>query len=142
VRYPWVVVFRILADATIVAHFAFVVFALLGGVLVLRWPRAAWLHLPAVAWGAWVEFAGALCPLTFVENWLREQGGRVAYGSSFVEHHLLPLLYPGSLTQELQWLLGGTLILINLAVYGLVLVRHRSVRSRRGRLESTGAKIR
>jgi len=123
VRYPFAVVFRILADATFVLHLAFVAFALLGGLLLLRWPRAAWAHLPAAAWGAWVEFAGSVCPLTPLENWLREQGGRAVYASGFVEHHLLPILYPASLSRELQWALGGSLVLVNVAVYSVVLRR-------------------
>ena len=115
--------FRILADATVVLHLAFVVFALLGGLLVLRWPHVAWLHLPAAAWGAWVEFAGSVCPLTPLENWLREQGGRVVYSSSFIEHYVLPILYPASLSRELQWALGGIVALVNVAVYIVVLDR-------------------
>jgi hypothetical protein len=122
VRYPFCVVFRVLADATVVVHLAFVVFALLGGLLVLRWPQVAWVHLPAAAWGAWVEFAGC-SPAHPRENWLREQGDRVVYSSSFIEHYLLPILYPASLSRELQWTLGGIVVLVNIAVYMVVLGR-------------------
>jgi hypothetical protein len=115
--------FRLLADATLVLHLAFVAFVMLGGLLVLRRPRVAWLHLPAAAWGAWVEFAGWLCPLTPLENWLRRQGGGAAYTSSFVEHYLLPLLYPASLSRELQWALGGLVLLATAAIYLAVLRR-------------------
>ena len=119
-RYPWVVVFRILADATIVAHLAFVVFVLLGGLLVLRWPRAAWLHLPGG-----LGCVGRVPARRVRSRWSRtgfaSRAAASPYGSSFVEHHLLPLLYPGSLTRGAPVALGGTLILINLAVYGLVL---------------------
>ena len=116
--------FRLLADVTVVVHLAFVVFVLFGGLLVVRKPRVAWLHLPAVAWGAWVEFAGWLCPLTPLENWLRTQGGAAAYTSSFVEHYLLPLLYPASLSRELQWVLGGIVLVVNAVLYLVVLRRH------------------
>jgi hypothetical protein len=126
VRYPCIVVFRILADVTVVLHLAFVVFALLGGLLVLRWPYVAWVHLPAAAWGTWVEFAGSVCPLTPLENRLREQGGHVVYSSSFIEHYLLPILYPASLSRELQWAFGGILVLVNVAVY--IGVLHRRAR--------------
>ncbi len=122
-RYPCIVVFRILADATVVLHLAFVVFALFGGLLVVRWPHVAWVHLPAAAWGAWVEFAGSVCPLTPLENWLRDQGGHVVYSSSFIEHYLLPILYPVSLSREIQWSLGGIVVLVNVAVYSAVLHR-------------------
>jgi hypothetical protein len=117
--------FRILADATVVLHVAFVVFVLLGGLLVQRRPRIAWIHVPAVLWAAWVELAGWPCPLTPLENWLREQGGRAAYASGFVEHYLLHLLYPASLSRELQWGLGGAVLAINAAVYILVLHRRK-----------------
>jgi hypothetical protein len=119
-RYPWVVVFRILADATVVLHLAFVVFVLLGGVLVFWWRHVAWLHLPAVAWGAWAELSHSVCPLTPLENWLREQGGRPVYSASFVEQHLLPVLYPASLSREQQWVLGVSVVLINVAIYTVV----------------------
>lgn len=121
--------FRVLADATVVLHLGFVVFVLLGGLLALRWPRAAWLHLPAAAWGAWVEFAGVVCPLTPLENRLRAQGGQAGYEAGFVEHYLLPVLYPSGLTQDVQVQLGVLVLLVNAAVYGLILWRRRPMRS-------------
>ena len=115
--------FRVLADVTVLLHLAFVVFLVLGGLLVARWPSAAWVHLPAAAWGAWVEFAGWFCPLTPLENWLRTQGGAPAYTSGFIEHYLIPLLYPSSLSRELQYALGALVLLINAVVYAAVLRR-------------------
>lgn len=109
--------FRFLADATVALHLVFVLFVVLGGLIVARWRWVAWMHLPAAAWAAWIEFAGWFCPLTPLENWLREQGGGTAYTSSFIEHYLLPILYPESLSRELQWVLGGTVLLINAVVY-------------------------
>src|SRR5262245_36847070 len=102
--------FRFLADATVVLHLAFVLFVVGGGVLVPRWPRIALVHIPAAAWGAWVEFAGWVCPLTPMENWLRQRGGQEAYTASFVDQYVLPVLYPPALSREIQWLLG-TLVL-------------------------------
>jgi hypothetical protein len=119
--------FRILADGTVVLHLAFVVFVALGGFFVARWPWVAWVHLPAAAWGAWVEFAGWVCPLTPLENWLRAQGGRSPYTSSFIENYLLPVLYPASLSRELQWLLGVAVLLANTVVY-IIVLRRRSQR--------------
>ena len=116
-------VFRILADATVVLHLAFVVFVLLGGLLVLWRPQVAWVHLPAVFWGEWIEFAGAVCPLTPLENWFREQSGVAVYRSSFIEHYLMPILYPSSLSREFQWVLGGVVLVVNAAVYLLVVCR-------------------
>ena len=115
--------FRVLADAIVVLHLAFVAFVVLGGLLVARWPRLAWLHLPAAAWGAWVEFAGRVCPLTPLENRLRDQGGTPGYTTDFVEHYLMPVLYPASLTREVQWLLGGVVVLVNALVYAALLRR-------------------
>ncbi len=118
-------VFRILADATVALHLAFVLFVVFGGLLAARRPQVAWLHVPAAAWAAWVEFAGWACPLTPLENWLREQGGRPIYTSSFVERYLVPVLYPSSLSREFQWVLGGVVLLINAIVYLMVLRRVR-----------------
>jgi len=115
--------FRALADATVVLHLGFVLFVVLGGLIVATWRRAAWVHLPAAAWAAWVEFAGWICPLTPLENWLREQGGGTAYTSGFIEHYLLPVLYPASLSRELQCALGGLVLLINAVVYIVVFQR-------------------
>ena len=103
-----------------VLHLAFVLFVVLGGVLVARWPRVAWVHLPAAGWGAWVEFAGWVCPLTPLENWLRRQGGGPSYTATFIEHYLVPVLYPSSLSRELQWGLGGVVLVVNAVVYLLV----------------------
>jgi hypothetical protein len=115
--------FRLLADATVGVHLAFVLFVIGGGLLVLRWPRVAWVHLPAAAWGAWVEFAGWICPLTPLENWLRQRGGQAAYSTSFVDEYILPVLYPAALTRDTQLLLGGLVLAINAGVYLLVLNR-------------------
>jgi Protein of Unknown function (DUF2784) len=128
-------VFRILADLTVVLHGAFVAFVVLGGLLVLRWPRLAWLHLPAVVWGVWVEFAGWVCPLTPLENSLRTRGGGAAYESSFVEHYVVPLLYPDSLSRELQYMLGTFVLLANALIYALVLRRRFAGRLPRPRPE-------
>lgn len=121
---------RLLADAIVLLHAAFVVFVVLGGLLVLRWPRLAWVHLPAAAWGAWVEFAGIVCPLTPLENWFRARGGQAAYTSDFIGHYFMPVLYPASLSRDVQWVLGGIVLVVNAAVY-LVLL------SRRGRGSGT-----
>lgn len=112
-----------LADTVVLLHLAFIAFAVLGGLLVLRWVWAAWLHLPALAWGTWIEFSGGICPLTPLENSLRAAAGRAVYSQGFIERYIVPLIYPGELTRELQFVLGGVLVGINLAVYALVLYR-------------------
>ncbi len=118
--------FRWLADAVLVLHTGFVIFVLIGGLLVLKWPRLLWLHLPAAAWGVFVEWSGWRCPLTPLEQWLRQQGSGPAYQDDFVSHYLLPLLYPAALTPELQFLLGGIVLLVNGVIYAWLWRRERS----------------
>lgn len=120
-------IFRVLADATVVVHLVFVAFVVFGGLVALRWPRVAWVHLPAAAWGAWVELAGWICPLTPLENWLRVQGGAATYTTGFVERYLLPVLYPASLSRDVQWMLGLLVILLNGIVYAVVVRSRRKV---------------
>ncbi|ODU27215.1 MAG: hypothetical protein ABS93_03535 [Thiobacillus sp. SCN 62-729] len=109
----------ILADAVVIVHLLFVAFVVAGGFLLLRWPRLVWLHLPAAAWGAFIEFSGGVCPLTPLENHLRVVGGGSAYGGDFVERILLPILYPGQLTLPIQQVLGGVVVGVNLVAYAL-----------------------
>jgi Protein of Unknown function (DUF2784) len=109
--------YLLLADLVLIVHLIFVIFVLCGGLLVLRWRRIAWLHLPAVGWGAVVEFTGWICPLTPLENWLRAQGGETSYNSDFLAQYLLPVLYPGDLTRDLQLLLGTVVVVLNSAIY-------------------------
>ena len=122
--------YRAAADAVLVLHLAFVVFVVLGGFLVLRWRKLAWVHLPAVAWGALIEFAGWICPLTPLENALRNAAGDAAYAGDFVEHYIVALLYPESLTRDVQVALGIVVVLLNAVIYGAVLLRqHRRQRA-------------
>ncbi|HXE57664.1 MAG TPA: DUF2784 domain-containing protein [Gemmatimonadales bacterium] len=114
-----------LADVVVVIHVAFVLFVVLGGLLALRRPRLAWLHLPAAAWGAVISMAGWVCPLTPLENWLRRRAGAAGYDGSFIEHYLVPLLYPGALTRELQIGLGLAVVVVNAVIYHQVIRRWR-----------------
>ncbi|KIQ34522.1 MULTISPECIES: DUF2784 domain-containing protein [Pseudomonas syringae group] len=116
-------IFRLAADAVVTFHLLFIIFVLLGGLLVLRWPWAALLHLPAMAWGAAVEFLHLYCPLTPLENALRSRAGDQGYDGGFIEHYLIPLIYPAGLTPQIQLWLGGIVLLINASVYGALLVR-------------------
>jgi hypothetical protein len=123
--------YALLADLLVVAHIAFVIFVAAGGLLVLRWPRVAWVHLPAAAWGALVEIAGWICPLTPLENALRARGGLDVYTGDFVGRYLLPVLYPEGLTRAIQLAIGGAVILLNAAIYAIVLRRRVTVSRRR-----------
>ena len=117
-------IFRILADLVAIFHFAFVVFVLFGGLLTLRWSWMPWLHLPALGWGAIVALCGWYCPLTPLENALRRAGGSEPFAGGFIEHYLLPIIYPADLTRDLQLQLGVLVITINAAIYGWLLVSH------------------
>ena len=111
------------ADAVMACHFLFIAFALLGSLLVL-WKRwILWLHLPALAWGAWIEASGRICPLTPLENHFRELAGQTTYGEGFITHYLAPVIYPEGLTRNTQFLILGILVAANLAGYALVLRR-------------------
>jgi hypothetical protein len=109
----------ILADALVVVHLLFVAFVVAGGFLLVRWPKLVWLHLPAAAWGAFIEFTGGICPLTPLENQMRVLGGGSAYSEDFVVRYLLPILYPENLTVPLQQVLGGVVVGVNLLAYAL-----------------------
>jgi hypothetical protein len=108
---------RLAADVIVLLHGAFVVFVMLGGLLALRWRRLMWLHVPAAVWGISIEFAGWVCPLTPLENYLRERGGGATYRGDFIEHYIVPLLYPARLTREAQIVLGSLALAMNVFVY-------------------------
>ena len=120
--------YRVLADVVVVLHFIFIVYAVLGGLLVIKWEWTAVLHIPAFLWGVLIEAFGWICPLTPLENELRAAAGLAGYSSSFIDHYLMPIVYPGNLTRPIQWLLAGLLLLVNVVVYGIVI--HKYGRSR------------
>lgn len=117
---------RVLADLVVVAHFAFIAFVVAGGLLVLWRPAIALVHLPAVAWAAYTEFTSTICPLTPWEQALRTQAGEGGYAGGFVEHYLLPIIYPEALTPRVQLVLGLAVLALNAGVYALVWWRVRS----------------
>jgi hypothetical protein len=123
---------RLAADALVLLHLAFIAFAVFGGLLVAWRVRLAWLHLPAAAWAAAIEFSGAICPLTPLENRFRRLAGESGYPGGFVEHYLIPIVYPPGLDAPIQKWLGALVIAANLTVYLWVVAR----RSERGRRDS------
>ncbi len=122
--------YRLLADLVVGLHFAFVLFVVLGGLLALRWPRAAWFHIPTAIWGAGIEFLQGICPLTPLENHLRKLGGEAGYSGGFVEHYLLPVLYPAGLNQNIQLGIGLFVLVLNVTVYAVVWRRRARLRAR------------
>jgi hypothetical protein len=121
---------RLLADAVVAFHFVFIVFVVGGGLLVLSRPWWAALHLPAVAWAAWTEFTGTVCPLTPWEQALRRAAGDAGYAGGFIEHYLIPVIYPPALTPRVQLALGTFVLLVNAAIYAGVWWRRRCARMR------------
>ena len=130
---------RVLADAVLVAHGLFIVFAIGGGLLVWRWPRLAWLNLPAVAWAAWVAWFGWECPLTPLENTLRRAAGQAGYSGGFIDHYLLGVIYPEGLTRGFQIATGTFVALLNASIYGLLLRRLPKQRSHGSRPPAAAA---
>jgi hypothetical protein len=130
--------YRLLADLVVGVHVLFVAFVVAGGLLVLRWPRVAAAHLPAAVWGALIELRGGVCPLTPLENSLRASAGQAGYEGGFIDHYLVPVLYPAGLTRGVQLGLGALVIAVNVGIYGVVLWRragraaHASSRAERG----------
>lgn len=121
--------YALLADLVLLLHAAFVVFAVLGGLLVLWRAGLAWLHIPCAAWGALIEFCGWICPLTYLENDLRTAAGGSGYAGDFIGHYLLKLVYPQGLTPSIQIMLGLAVVLVNLHIYTLAWFRMRARRA-------------
>ena len=115
-----------LADLVVLLHMGFVVFVVAGGLLALRWRRMAWVHVPCAVWGAWIEFAGWICPLTPLEIWLRRRAGEAGYETGFIEHYVLPVLYPSELTRSTQVVLGIVVVVLNMALYAWLWRRWRA----------------
>jgi Protein of Unknown function (DUF2784) len=121
-------IWSLLADGLVILHFAFTAFVIFGGFLAWRWPRVAFMHLPALAWGSWVEVSHSICPLTPWENHLRHLGGEAGYQGGFLAHYLVRVLYPPGLTWHIQWLLAAALVAINVIAYAELARRRRSAR--------------
>jgi hypothetical protein len=121
---------HIAAIVVLLIHFSFILFVVLGALLTVRWRWLSFLHLPAAAWGIYVELSGGLCPLTDLENYFRHRAGLSGYSESFIEHYLLNLIYPSGLTRELQFILAGIVLGCNAAIYAWLFF-HRYHNARR-----------
>lgn len=120
---PWPeqILYRLLADLLLLTHFAFIIFVLLGGLLMLKWPQVAWLHIPAALWGVLTELLSLPCPLTPMEKYFQRLAGDAPYEGDFIAHYLLPVIYPAALTPNIQILLGIIVIVVNIVIYTYVL---------------------
>lgn len=123
-------IYRVLADVVLAIHLGFILWVVFGGLAALRWRWLAMLHIPAVIWGVLVELEGWICPLTPLENWLRQAGGGMTHETGFIEHYLVPLIYPDRLTRTMQVALGLAVLVVNLAVYTWLVIQ---TMRRRGR---------
>jgi hypothetical protein len=120
--------YRIGAEAVLLLHLSFIVFVLFGALLAWRWPWIVLAHLPAAAWGCCVELTGRICPLTYVENDLRSRAGLSGYSEGFIEHYLLPVIYPAGLTQHVQFGLAAVVVILNGVAYGWLLRKRLKAR--------------
>ena len=118
--------FRLLSDVVVLLHLTFILFAVLGGIFVIWWRRILWLHLPAVALAAWIEFSGKICPLTYLENWLLVKSGQGGYHGDFIANYIMPIVYPPNLTRKIQITMAAAVIIINLLIYGFILTKKRN----------------
>lgn len=119
-------IWRALADLVLLLHLCFVLFVILGGVLALRWPRLAAVHIPVALYGALIEFAGFICPLTPLENSFRRRGGEAGYQGGFIDHYVTATIYPEGLTRNAQLVLGIAVLVINGIVYTIWWRRRRA----------------
>ncbi|MFQ5642756.1 MAG: DUF2784 domain-containing protein [Thiogranum sp.] len=118
--------YQLAADAVVLVHFGFILYVMLGGLLVYKWTQSIWLHLPAVMWGAVMMLAGWICPLTPLENRLRAAGGGEQYSSGFIEHYILPVIYPAGMSRELQVTIGIALLVVNALLYLGLIIKHKN----------------
>ena len=116
------------ADGVVVIHLGFILFVFLGALTLFRWPWMIWIHVPAAVWGGLVELLGAPCPLTPLENHLRRAGNAEAYGGGFIDHYIMPIVYPPGLTRETQVVLGVFILVLNFAIYYKFVTRKREAR--------------
>ncbi|MCX5849901.1 MAG: DUF2784 domain-containing protein [Deltaproteobacteria bacterium] len=122
--------YNVFADTIVVTHFLFIAFVICGGLLVIRWPRMAIVHLPAAIWGAAMEILGWVCPLTPLENHFRNLAGNSVYSGDFIVRYLIPLIYPEHLTTTIQQFLGGMVIVVNVIIYIIAIRKQISLRDR------------
>jgi len=109
------------ANLTLAVHFTFIVFVIFGALLVFASKKIAFIHIPSVIYGAYIELSHSVCPLTYLENWFLRKAGMKSYSNSFIEQYIIPIVYPNNLTVELQFYLGFLLIFTNIVIYVLAI---------------------
>ena len=117
--------YEFLANLTLFIHLIFILFVIFGGLLFFIFSKIIYIHFPALMWGIYLELTSSICPLTYLENWFLSQGQLTTYSNSFIQNYVLPIIYPENLTADLQIYLGTTLIIINIFIYGLILLKFK-----------------
>ena len=123
--------YELFANLTLIAHLMFILFVIFGGLLYLIFSKIIYIHLPALLWGIYVELTNSICPLTYLENWFLNKGNLTTYSNNFISNYIFPIIYPDSLTAEIQIYLGVSLIIINILIYSLMF---KNLRKNMGRL--------
>ena len=123
---------HIAPDLVVLLHFLFICFVIAGGLLALKWPRILFFHFPAALWGMLIEFYGWICPLTPLEQYFRIRAGSAGYSVGFIEHYLLPIIYPSGLSRGIQIILGLVVVVINISIYAFLFYRYKSVKKNSG----------
>jgi len=115
--------YEFLATFTLIIHFLFIVYVILGGLLFFIKHWTIYFHIPAFLYGVYVEFTQSICPLTYLENFFLSKAKVAMYSTSFIQNYLIPIIYPVNLTKELQIILGISLIVINVIIYGIIFAK-------------------
>ena len=121
--------YKLAADSLVLIHFGFIMFVVLGGLLVLSWPKIAWAHIPAAMWGVWIEFTHGVCPLTPLEQSLRLRAGSTSYEGSFINHYIIPIIYPPGFSPQIAQIFGFVLLVFTISIYSFAIYRKRKPRT-------------
>ena len=115
--------YELAADLTLIVHFTFIIFIAFGALLFFVSKKIIYVHIPALIWGIYMELTHSVCPLTYLENWFLEKANLSAYSESFIQHYLIPIVYPKNLTEDLQIYLAIVLMVANAIIYGLIIIK-------------------
>ena len=118
--------FEIFATLALLLHFSFILFVIFGAILILKFKKIIYLHIPAVAWGAYIELSHSICPLTHLENFFLKKAGKDQYSVDFIENYIFKIIYPPALNYEIQTYLGVILIFVNLLIYYYIVKKIRT----------------
>ena len=119
-------VFEIFATLALLLHFSFILFVIFGAILILKFKKIIYVHIPAVTWGVYIELSHSTCPLTHLENFFLKKAGKDQYSVDFIENYIFKIIYPPALNYEIQTYLGVILIFVNLLIYYYIVKKIRT----------------